>query len=227
MNHKIRIYSFIGLLTSSMISGLLITNNTQAQSPNPDHNFHHPSNQNNSAQKRMMAQPDQHFIEMMIPHHQGAIEMSDLALSRAKHPEIKKLAIAIQENQAREIQQMRTWYKTWYGKEVPPAPAMNHQGMMPSKEGMDNSMMSTHHPMGGMKMDLAALKNAPDFDKEFLRQMIPHHQMAIMMSQKISRVAKKSEIRNLAQSIIKSQSAEIKEMKQWKQTWYPSKMGKF
>jgi uncharacterized protein (DUF305 family) len=208
MNKKTQLYSLIGLLTSSMISGLLITNYTQAQSPNLEHDSHHPST---SQKPMMMTQFDQHFIEMMIPHHQGAIDMSDLALSRAKHPQIKNLAIAIQKNQAREIQQMRAWYKSWYGKEVP------EQGMM-----SDHQMSG----MGNMGMDLVALKNAADFDKEFIRQMIPHHQMAVVMAQKATRTTKKSAIRHLAQSIIKSQSTEIKEMRKWYQTWYHSNVGK-
>ena len=52
---------------------------------------------------------------MMIPHHQGAIAMADLALSRAKRPEIKELAKSIKASQTRENAQMRTWYQQWYG----------------------------------------------------------------------------------------------------------------
>ena len=62
-----------------------------------------------------MGYSDQHFIVMMIPHHQGAIAMADLALSRAKRPEIKELAKSIKASQTRENAQMRTWYQQWYG----------------------------------------------------------------------------------------------------------------
>lgn len=72
-----------------------------------------------------------------------------------------------------------------------------------------------------MQTDLEALKNAPDFDREFIAQMIPHHQMAVMMSTMLANRAEHSEIRTLAQSIIQSQSAEIGQMQQWEQTWYP------
>ena len=64
-------------------------------------------------------QAEQHFIQMMISHHQGAMAMANLALSKAKHPEIKKLASAIKTDQNREIQQMKAWYKQWYGTEIP------------------------------------------------------------------------------------------------------------
>jgi uncharacterized protein (DUF305 family) len=71
-------------------------------------------------------------------------------------------------------------------------------------------------------MDLETLKNAPDFDKEFIRQMIPHHRMAVQMSQMIAKKTTKPQIRNLAKSIIKSQTAEIRQMEQWYQNWYKS-----
>lgn len=62
---------------------------------------------------------DQHFIVMMIPHHDGAIAMADLALTRAKHSEIKELAKSIKASQTSENAQMRTWYRQWFGGDVP------------------------------------------------------------------------------------------------------------
>jgi uncharacterized protein (DUF305 family) len=224
MNNRTLIYSFVGLLTSSTLAGLLITNKTQAQAPNSQHNTHHPRSQTTPSQRGMMTEVDQHFIEMMIPHHQQAVEMADLALTRAKRPEIKKLALAIKSDQNREIKQMQTWYKAWYGKEVP-AVAMNNGTMMSMRQnrgqGMNQGMrqMSMHPGMRGMDVDLEALKNAQDFDKEFISQMIPHHQMAVMMAQMVANSATKPEIRNLAQSIIKTQTAEIGQMRQWYQAW--------
>ena len=70
-----------------------------------------------------------------------------------------------------------------------------------------------------MKMDIDALKTAKDFDKEFVRQMIPHHQMAVMMAQMASKRAAHPDLRNLARSIIKSQNAEISKMQGWQQAW--------
>ncbi len=155
-------------------------------------------------------QVDKQFIAMMVPHHEQAIQMADLALTRAKRPEIKQLAQTIKKDQNREIQQMRTWYQSWYGTAVP-AMAMN---------GSDKGMMGSS--MKGMSMDLETLKNAPDFDKEFLRQMISHHKMAIQMGEMDANKATKPEIRQLAQSIVKTQTAEIGQMQKWYQTWYKS-----
>jgi len=216
MNKNVFIYSLVGLLTSSTLVGLLITSRTQAQSSNPNHNLHHPGNKAPAPQNSMMTQPDQHFIEMMIPHHQDAVEMANLALTRAKRTEIKKLAEAIKREQSREIQQMRGWYKAWYGKDVPQVPMGT--GMMGNRSGtgMGQGMMTQN---GMMHADLVALKNASDFDKEFVRQMIPHHQMAVHMAQTVLSQKTRPESRTLAQSIIQSQTAEINQMRQWQQDW--------
>jgi uncharacterized protein (DUF305 family) len=223
MKNKNLIYGLIGLLSSSTIGGLLIVNNTQAQSPNSQHNTHHPSAQVTPSQQGMMGEFDQHFITMMIPHHQQAVEMANLALTRAKHPEIKNLAQGIKTAQTREIQQMRTWYKAWYGKEVPVA-SMSGMGMMGTQHSMSQArnqgMMSMHHDMRGMDVDLETLKNTQDFDREFISQMIPHHQMAVMMARMVANSGTHPEVRNLAQSIIKTQTTEITQMRQLYQAWY-------
>jgi uncharacterized protein (DUF305 family) len=62
---------------------------------------------------------DARFIVMMIPHHQGAIAMAELALSRARRPEIKALAQRIIASQSREITKMRQLCRQWYGTDVP------------------------------------------------------------------------------------------------------------
>lgn len=56
---------------------------------------------------------DKAFIEMMIAHHQGAIDMANLIPSRAKHDEIKKLGEAIISAQTKEIQEMQQWQRDW------------------------------------------------------------------------------------------------------------------
>lgn len=151
---------------------------------------------------------DRHFIEQMIPHHEGAIAMANLALEKAKRPEIKALAQAIVGAQESENQQMKSWYKDWFGKNVPKGSAM--MGGMMSQGGMH---------MGGSE-DLTALQNATDFDKVFIEQMIPHHQMAIMMARMLESGSEKPEMQQLAKNIISSQTKEIQDMQSWYSTWY-------
>ena len=56
------------------------------------------------------------FLEEMIVHHQGAVEMAEAALQNAKHQEIKTMAQAIISAQTAEIAQMKSWLASWYGK---------------------------------------------------------------------------------------------------------------
>lgn len=151
---------------------------------------------------------DRHFIEQMIPHHEGAIDMATLALEKAKRPEIKALAQAIVSAQESENQQMKSWYKDWFGKDVPKDSAM--MGGMMSQGGMH---------MGGSE-DLTALRNAQNFDKAFIEQMIPHHQMAIMMANMLESGSNQPEMQQLAKNIINSQAQEIQQMQGWYQEWY-------
>lgn len=151
---------------------------------------------------------DQHFIEQMIPHHEGAIAMANLALEKAKRPEIKTLAQAIVKAQADENQQMKSWYRDWFGKDVPQGRVM--MGGMMSQGGMH---------MGSTE-DIDGLRNALDFDKAFIEQMIPHHQMAIMMARMLESGTARSEMLQLAKNIQSSQAVEIQQMQGWYAVWY-------
>jgi uncharacterized protein (DUF305 family) len=170
-----------------------------------------------------MMDPDRMFIEQMIPHHQDAIDMANLALVRAEHPEIRQLAENIIRDQSREISRMRSWYKAWYGTDVPEyEDAMMGGGM--NRRGSGTGMMSGG--TGGSMTDLAQLGNATRFDKEFIEQMVPHHQMAIMMAQ-MTLNSDHQEMRELGSSIIRSQSAEVEQMQEWYSMWYGTQVPGF
>ncbi len=166
------------------------------------------NNQNQSIRIGITSSIDQHFIEQMIPHHEGAIAMANLALTEANHPEIKTLAEAILKAQTDENQQMQSWYQDWFGRAVPKGSTV--MGGMMSKGGMHM----------GSSQDIDTLKNATDFDKEFIEQMIPHHQMAIMMARMLEAGTNRPEMQQLAKNIIKSQSEEIQQMQGWYDNWY-------
>lgn len=153
---------------------------------------------------------DKHFIEQMIPHHEGAIAMANLALQKAKHPEIKTLATAIIAAQTTEIQSMNGWYQDWFGSAVPKVSTGMMGGGMMSGYGMH---------MGGQE-DMTALENASDFDKAFIEEMIPHHQLAIMMANMLQSGTNRPEMQQLAKNIISSQSKEIQQMQSWYVQWY-------
>jgi uncharacterized protein (DUF305 family) len=256
MNSKFLIYSLVGLVAGGAITGLLVINRTQAQTQvsqqnnptqtqqnpqAPEHNLHHPKGSPPATRSGMgmmsQRQVEQHFIQMMIPHHQKALDMANLALSKAQRPEIKKLAEAIKTDQNREIEQMKAWYKQWYGTEVPASSEMGmmsmHSGTGMNQQGNQEMSMNACMEMMGMNMkpgtgmmsmnmmgaDLEALKNAPDFDKAFIGQMIPHHKMAVMMAGMVLD-SDRPEVRTLARNIIQTESTEIDRMQQWNQAWF-------
>jgi len=158
----------------------------------------------------MMGNMDRHFIEQMIPHHDDAIIMAEIALLQAEHAEIKTLAENIRRTQGEENAKMREWYKSWYGTDVP-------------EDSLSGSMgggMMMHGGMMGDATDIKTLENAKPFDKEFIEQMIPHHQMAIMMATMLLQGTDREEMKTLAQAIIDAQSREIDQMRSWYSSWY-------
>lgn len=152
---------------------------------------------------RLMADDiDKNFIEQMIPHHESAIEMAKLAQQKASHSEIKTLADDIITSQSDEIIKMRYWYERWYGIEVP-------------KQDTANRMTSMMHNANGMDK----LRGVVDFDKAFLEEMIPHHQMAVMMANMLDNATNRQEMKTLAKDIITAQTKEIDAMRKWQVQW--------
>ena len=137
------------------------------------------------------------FIDSMIMHHQGAIDMANQALKEATKPEIKTLAENIIKAQESEIKQMQDWRKAWYPNQVQTA------GM-----GMDMGTMEISNDAGN------------PFDQRFIEAMIPHHQGTIGMAKDAQQKAEHEEIKKLAREIIIAQEAEITQLRQWLKDWY-------
>lgn len=158
---------------------------------------------------------DRMFIEMMVPHHQGALEMAKIAQERAEHAEVKAMADAILNGQAAEIDQMLDWMESWYGTRT--VPAMKDMPMLPGMETMGHG----GHETMDMAADVEALRNAPEpFDKAFVDAMIVHHQSAIDAANAALKQASRPEIKQMAQAIIDTQQQEIDQMKSWRSAWY-------
>lgn len=164
---------------------------------------------------RMTTNIDRHFIEQMIPHHEDAIYMAEIAVAKANHQELKTLAINIKRTQNEEIEQMKRWYRDWFGTDVPEDSAVMGQHGMTARSDMHMGMM-------GNETDTNLLRNAQtfeDFEKEFIKQMIPHHQMAVMMANMLLQSTSRPEMKELAQNIIDAQTKEINEMRLWYKEW--------
>lgn len=136
------------------------------------------------------------FLQMMIPHHQQAIVISDLAIAISENENILKLANQIKGAQAPEIARMKSWLKA--------------AGL---GEGPGHSM----HAMAGMLSDseLQQLESSTgkEFDRQFLSGMIAHHEGAVAMVGMIEN-SSDSKLRDFGKQISRSQTDEIEVMKQ-------------
>ncbi|WP_282945813.1 DUF305 domain-containing protein [Cellulomonas endometrii] len=146
---------------------------------------------------------DVEFAQMMILHHQGALEMAVLAEGRAQSEEVQQLASDIQFAHQPEIDLMTSWLETW-GEESPSAED--------DMDGMDHSGGHT-----GMADDdqMQQLEDAgSEFDRMFLEMMIVHHQGAITMSEEEQANGLNQDALELAGKIVADQTAEIDTMEQ-------------
>ncbi|MFM2311960.1 MAG: hypothetical protein RLZZ04_1236 [Cyanobacteriota bacterium] len=155
---------------------------------------------------------DLRFIDGMAAHHQGAVDMAEEALTKAQHPELKKLAEDIIAAQNSEISQMQEWRTAWY-PQADSAPMAYHSQMghmMPMSDEQKQGMM--------MSMDLGGAD--AEFDLRFINAMLPHHEGALVMAQDALGKSSHPEVKKLAQNILTSQQQEIAQMKQWRKDWY-------
>ena len=143
---------------------------------------------------------DAHFAQMMIPHHEQAIEMSDIALDPTVGASdvVRNLATQIKGAQDPEITQMKNWLTAW------------------DRTEMDSSM-DMSEMMGGMLsadqlINLGTLRGA-EFDKAWIEGMIGHHEGAIQMSTVVLAKGLNPQVRVLAEAIISGQQKEIDMMK--------------
>ena len=152
------------------------------------------------------------FLSEMVPHHQSAIDMAEVALKQAEHPEIETLANSIIASQSDEISTLESIHQRLFG------------GAIGEK---DHGSLGLPDHATGMDMDLATLKSAKPFDREFIDMMIPHHQSAIAMARVELERGSDDEAQALAEQIIEAQTQEIEDMNAWRAEWYgkPSPAG--
>ncbi len=160
------------------------------------------------------------FIDLMLPHHEGAIAMGEVALARAEHQELRTLAQQIIDAQEAEQAQLSGWRGAWFG-EAPPLDttaalsvfdaAMAELGMPADSGGL--------HGMDPTAEARALCQAGPPFDLAFIDAMIRHHQGAIMMAEVARQEATHPELRSFAETVIDTQNAEIDQMLIWGEQW--------
>mgnify|MGYP002630924584 FL=1 len=152
-------------------------------------------NENGSSSVSDLTGSDIMFFQMMIPHHQQAVEISDLALAKSKDSELLALAREIRDGQASEIITMRAWL-----------------------DAANAEIDMGHHmedAMGGMLDDseLAQLDaaNGKSFDLLWLSGMTEHHDGALHMTSMI-RDSNSAQIKKFGEAIVITQSEQITQM---------------
>lgn len=135
------------------------------------------------------------FLVEMVAHHEDAIEAAS-ELSRSERPQMRALGESIVESQTVQVEQMNAWLAEWY----PDAPEADYEPMMSDLSGLSGDRL----------------------DRVFLRDMVPHHMMAVMMSQQllVRGIADHDEVADLARTIRADQRAEIVTMVRWLRSWF-------
>lgn len=142
------------------------------------------------------------FLQSMIPHHEQAVEMAEIALDPASNagPKVRDLATRIRSAQDGEIETMKGWLQGW-GKPT----------TMDMSDGHDMSSMTGMMSAGDMKMLDAA--TGTEFDRMWLRMMVAHHEGALEMAREVRSDGRNDDVEALAARVITAQEAEIAEMK--------------
>ena len=141
------------------------------------------------------------FVNAMIPHHEQAVDAADLALSRAQHRRLERLAEDMIQTQSVELSTLRTV------RDV-----LQNAGVEEGDLGLSEEEMGVGH-------DAAELRDARDFDCAFIEMMIPHHEGAIRMARAELESGIHAELRRMSEAIIDTQGFEIRQMRRFQRSW--------
>ncbi len=139
------------------------------------------------------------FAQGMIPHHEQAVEMADIALAHdSVSADVKRLATDVKAAQDPEIQQMQGWLSSWGAPATATGSADPH---------------AAHGMMTDEDMDALEDATGDEFNRMWMAMMIEHHDGAITMAQDVLKTTDDPEVKALAEAVIAAQQAEIEEMK--------------
>jgi uncharacterized protein (DUF305 family) len=141
------------------------------------------------------AEIDRAFVAAMVPHHESAIEMAQVAADRGTSAFVKTLAADIERTQGEEIAQLK---------------AIDARL---AKDGATAGDLGVSEHDMGMDMDAGSLQDAEPFDAAFLNMMLPHHEGAVAMAKVQLAKGGDAELKRLAQAIITAQEREIAGMR--------------
>jgi uncharacterized protein (DUF305 family) len=189
MNRKVVLAAVAGLIVSAIAFSLVsLTANNEDQNMN---GMDHSSSMDHGSTDGKLSGQDAMFLQMMIPHHQQAVVISDYALTNSSNADVLKLANQVKAAQQPEITQMEKWLND-SGLGTDPGHSMDGMGGMLTQD----------------QLSMLAKSKGAAFDRLFLSGMIDHHKGAVAMVSMISN-SNNSQIKEFGNQIRISQSAEI------------------
>ncbi len=151
---------------------------------------------------KMTGDFDLDFANMMIMHHQAAVDMSEVEIDKGTDEQIKTMAKNIITAQNAEIGQLRAFIESY---KMPDA----EMKMTKKHDELTKGMKTMKDKMNKMKMTGNA-------DKDFVMMMIPHHETAVKMAKDELSHGKQPGLKKMAQKMIADQSKEIDQFKSWR-----------
>ncbi len=150
---------------------------------------------------KMTGDFDLDFVNMMIIHHQAAIDMSEVEIAKGTDAQMKTMAQNIVTAQKAEIEQLHRFVKNY---KIPEAKNMNEE---------------MHHELGetmkAMMDKMSSMQMTGNTDKDFAMMMKSHHESAVKMAEDELSHGKQYEVKKMAQKMITDQSKEIIDFKTW------------
>ncbi len=153
--------------------------------------------------------PQQAFLQSMVPHHSSAVDMAEVAETEAQTEFVKSLASEITRTQTQEIAQMGEIHQRLF--DAPLKPDMGAHmalGLSAQEAGMNH--------MDGAN----TIRGKKPFDRAFVDEMIPHHEGATKMAEAVLAETDDRQLRRLAEGVIAAQRKEIAEMKRFREREY-------
>lgn len=146
---------------------------------------------------------EQDFLENMLPHHQGAVDSSTLVLRLSQNEKLKEIAAQIIKNQSAEISDFNVLLAS-NSLKTTPLNQKDYESFVKNEQDISEKMMRA------MKEDTDI---AADFDENYIKAMLAHHEGAIALSKQILSLSADKKVRQIASNIIKAQEKEANTFK--------------
>lgn len=188
-------------LSAALLTALFLSACTSTEQPQSEGSTSHAHSETAGDAHAPHNADDVAFARDMMPHHQQALQLVDLARDRSSDPALQEIASAIAAAQGPEMDQLAGMLRGW-GQD--PEAGMHHGGHGMAMPGMvDDATMKR----------LESLRGA-EFDRLWLESMISHHQGAVEMAKAEIANGDNADAKAMAEHIIEAQEAEIAQMKQ-------------